>query len=399
MKKFLFLCLLNYSLFSLEEIQKPDAFENIQINQPDWIIVGDGPAAISTIGVLLEIGTLPLKIKWIGPEFNVGRLSCYKDVSANTKNKMFVKFLESCKVFKQIASEEIEAFKTLDPEKEYPLENIIKPLQAITKGLMNKVNIVKGKMESLDYDGNVWHVGVNNEDHVATHVVLATGSYPKRLELEGFKDKEIPLDKALDKCYMKNVLSPDDTVAVVGSAHSAILLLKYISELKVKKIYNFYNKPILYPVDMGGWTLYDQSGIVGIAAEWAKNILEKGLAPTIERVLSTEENLNKILPECTKIIYSIGFARNELPFIKENPTLDYDHSTGIIGPRLFGIGIAFPEVVIDPAGNAEYSVGLPSFMRYAQKVVPCWAQKNSEDCEKQKEMLKLFEEIFYIQVL
>ncbi len=43
---------------------------------------------------------------------------------------------------------------------------------------------------------------------------------------------------------------------------------------------------------------------------------------------------------------------------------------GIIGPGLFGLGIAYPELKTDPSGNTESQVGLWKFIVYLNKVLP-----------------------------
>ena len=78
-----------------------------------------------------------------------------------------------------------------------------------------------------------------------------------------------------------------------------------------------------------------------------------------------------------KIIYAIGYERNELPTINNMPNSLYDSynvTTGVIGPRLFGIGIAFPEQFIDQTGEPQLGIGLIDFMQYAQCVLPTWMQ-------------------------
>ena len=45
---------------------------------------------------------------------------------------------------------------------------------------------------------------------------------------------------------------------------------------------------------------------------------------------------------------------------------------GIIGPGLFGFGIAYPELKSDPFGSVESQVGLWKFMVYLNKVLPVW---------------------------
>ena len=55
----------------------------------------------------------------------------------------------------------------------------------------------------------------------------------------------------------------------------------------------------------------------------------------------------------------------------------YEHSqynphVGIIGPGLFGLGIAYPELKPDPFGSVESQVGLWKFMVYLNKILPLW---------------------------
>lgn len=381
-------------------LNAPDEFEKIKSHQADWLVVGAGPAGIVSVSVLLDLGILPKRIYWIDPVFNVGLLSSYETVSANNKSKFFVKFLENCKTFQECVPNEIENLKKLDQEKEYNLEEIVGPLSAITSILKNKVNSIQGKMSSLYFEDDLWKVGVNNTVISAMNVILATGSHPRKLCYDEFHEKEISLEDALNFNYLKNNVTENDIFGVIGGSHSAILILKYLSELKVKKVYNFYQTPIKYVVDMGSWKLNNECGIKGITADWAKNVLEKNPPANLERILSNQANLKKLLPICTKLVYALGFERNEIPAPKENPTLKYNETNGVIGPRLFGIGIAFPEKTVDPLGNVEHKVGLNSFIEYAQKVVPNWIKKNDKlGYKKRKKLLSLFAGLVDIEVL
>lgn len=358
-----------------------------------FTVVGAGPAGIVVVGLLLDLCVPGDKITWIDPEFNVGDLSKYPKVSANTKNKLFVDFLNSCKAFKEVKHESLDLLNDLDFEKEYKLNTIIEPLKIITNHLKSKVNIIQGKLSLLFFENENWNLEVDGTQISSSHVILATGSHPKKIDIDKFNCKEISLIDALDKSKLRNLVEPEDTVGVVGNAHSAILILKALSELSVKKIISFYRGEIKYTQDMGGWLLNTSSGLKGVAAEWAKNVLETNPPANLIRVESNKPNLDKYLQECTKIIQAIGFERNNIPY---NQTLSYDDKTGVIAPRLFGIGIAFPEKYVDPLGNVEHKVGLNSFMEYAQKIVPDWIK--TKGCHRQK-YLENFSELFDIEIL
>ncbi len=348
-----------------------------EIQNNKWVVVGAGPAGIAVIGLLLDLGIEGSSIVWLDPEFDVGRLGhYYETVPGNAPTWMYVEFLTACKVFNDCAPEMIDELKKMDQKTAFPLHVIVRPLRAITQGLLSRVQAIKGSLISLHFDDDLWHVGIESTDKQNLHeeharfVVLATGSHPKELNYE--HKQTIPLDLALDKSTLASYLTQTDVVGVFGSAHSAILILKYLSELPIKYIVNFYNKPIVYTVDMGTWVQNQNAGLKGSTAQWAKEVLEKKPPKNLARLKNKPAILRKWLPLCTKLIYAIGFERNELPPINGTNNLIYDDISGVIGPRLFGIGIAFPEKFTYPDGNIEYRVGLKFFMEYAQRVVPEW---------------------------
>jgi hypothetical protein len=229
-------------------------------------------------------------------------------------------------------------------------------------------------------------------------VILATGAHPKTLDYEG--TKVIPLDLALNPSNLATIIQPTDSVAVVGSSHSAILLLKFLSEMPVQSIYNFYKHPLLYAVDMGGWFTNPYTGLRGIAAEWAQNILEKNPPANLQRIFSSDETLMTMLPACDKVIYAIGFERNELPAINGQPIVTYNETNGFIAPRLFGIGFAFLEKGTDHYGNEVHRIGLESFMNYAQRIVPQWANDSifKQKARKQFEVFAKMSDLFRIHL-
>ena len=222
-------------------------------------------------------------------------------------------------------------------------------------------------------------------------MVLATGSRPRSLDYQC--TNEIGLDTALSKECLAQSVNREDSLAVVGSSHSAVLVLKFLSELQVKRIVNFYKSPLQYSVDMGAWTLHNASGLKGIAAQWAKEVLEKNPPANLMRVYNSKEARDAWLGVCNKIIYAVGFERNDLPIINGDASeVSYDDCSGTIAPRLFGIGIAFPEKYTDPLGNVEHRVGLNSFMEYAQRIVPEWLAK-------ERNRFDSFEQLFTIDVM
>jgi len=351
----------------------------------EWAIVGSGPAGIILIGLLLDLGTDPKSIIWIDPEFNAGRIGkYYSTVPGNAKTKVYIEFLTSCGAFQEAHSPALEKLYDLDQDVEYPLGIIVESLVDISNYLCTKVTCKKGSICTLNFINDVWQIGMLNSPCIsASHVVLATGSHPKKLDYDC--KHEIPLDIALDKSALTNYVSIKDTVAVVGSAQSAILLLKYLSELSVGRVINFYR----HPIEFGG-----EAGLKAATARWAQDVLLKTPPANLLRMYNSCDALKAWLPICTKIIYAVGFERNELPTIANAPYLNYEDRTGIIGPRLFGIGIAFPEKFEDEHGQTISRIGLLAFMEYAQEILPQWMTTKLSLSRYQQ-----FDELFTIEIL
>ncbi len=371
--------------------------ESERAQYPQWAIIGAGPAGISVIGLLVDLGVPAKNIVWIDPKFNVGRLGeHYTQVPSNTQTKYFVEFLHCCKTFQQVQTHSIAQLYAYNPEQEYQLKIIIDPLQDITNYLRTQVISIQSNLTSLDYKDDLWQIGIDNDITYAHNVVLATGSHPKTLTYHNHNATQIQLDIALDKAALAEHVCADDSIAVIGSAHSAILILKYLSELSVKRIINFYNKPIQYAIENpSGIIIEGEAGLKGETARWALNVLEKNPPANLIRLFNSPAVLDSWLCICNKIIYAIGFERNELPAINGDHALydQYDGSSGIIAPHLFGIGIAFPEKIHAQDGNYQLGIGLNDFIEYAQRILPSWMQKKST------KSLSYFNQLFHITAL
>jgi hypothetical protein len=345
----------------------------------DWAIVGAGPGGIITVGVLLDAGISPEKILWVDPEFAVGRMGkYYASVPANNKAKRLVEFLGMCSSFKQVQTPAVERLKALNPDKEYPLKYIIDPLQDITDCFLERVHSAKDSLTALDFHDDAWHIAAGERYYVARRVVLATGSHPR--EFNFGLCPTIPLDIALNTSELAKVVTPQDTVAVVGSAHSAVLVLKFLCDVGAARIVNFYKHPLYYltaeeeALRHKECTLYGDP-LQGIAGQWAREVLDPNPPGNLLRVKVSDAAIKAWMPICTKVIYAAGFEKNPLPPIS-GVTYSYDNKTGIIGPHIFGIGMAFPEFVDDGKGHCLFAIGLRDFMRFAQKMVPEWMHKD-----------------------
>jgi hypothetical protein len=374
-------------------INKNPLKENVDY---EWTVVGAGVAGIIAVSILLDLGIPSETIYWIDPTFNVGRIGeYYQNVTANSANKFWISFLKASPTIEKITQDDIAHISSLNPNGYNTLSIILPPMQKVTDYFKDLVHYKTGYTDYLEFFDSVWHIGVNNVIKSSRNVILATGCKPVVLDYSKQADT-IPLDYALDPEILQKMVKPHDNVAVFGGSHSAILILKYLSSFTVNSIYNFYKYPCVYAIDMGDWVLNNSNGLKGEAALWAKNILENNPPQNLKRIMNTEENRKEYLPLCNKIIYAIGYQKNPIPSIIENESIIndilFDPQTGIIGTRIFGIGIAFPGISVDPMGNKEQAIGLNSFMRYALQVMPDWIK--SKQIESKDSLYRLLNQLY-----
>ena len=320
-----------------------------------WAVVGAGLAGVTAMVVLLESGVDASSIIWIDPEFNMGRMGkYYRHVPANTKIQILQNYLNKCPVFQEFPSESRDKLFLCDQE-EFPLlDVIIDPLVDATHYLRSKVNSLQEMVIGVMSDGDGWILECSNSITIqAQKVILAIGGYPKKLD---YQLQEIPLDEALDK----------DKLATYVSMHSAMLVLKYLSELGVKEIFNFYTTPYQYRIP-GAESLEGETKL------WVKNVLEQKPPRNLTRTKNTQENVDRYLPLCNKVIYAIGFERNPLS-VNGRYDYTYDDNTGIIAPNLYGIGMAFPHTIQTLKCNKVAIHGFVIYSSYAHNLIPQWKE-------------------------
>ena len=154
-----------------------------------------------------------------------------------------------------------------------------------------------------------------------------------------------------------------DTVAVFGGMHSAFLVIKYLLELGVKQVINFYSTPYYFGKPGTG-------GLEGYTAAWVK-VIEENPPKNLLRIQNTQENRDIYLSSCTKAIYAIGYERTPL-MVNEDTSLAYDLQTGIISHHLYGIGIAFPTFYTNEQGKVVELNGFNTYLARAKLCMQKW---------------------------
>lgn len=333
-----------------------------------WTIIGAGPAGIASIGQLLAAGVAKEDICWIDPEFKVGDFGTkWTNVDSNTKVKYFTQFLDHCPAF-ELDKKAFELY-ALDPEDTCKLGYMGVCLQVISDRFREDITCLTGHVQRLEMHKGSWQIHLDNQTLSSQQVVLALGAEPNQALYDSVPSIDVAV--ALDAYKLAECIKQEDTVAVFGSSHSAIMIIRDALAAGAKKVINFYRSPLCYAVEMDDWILFDNTGLKGNTAKWAKEHIQQSPHPRLERLYSDDHNVNENLPRCSKAIYATGFHRRQIP-IPGCEGLAYNEKTGIIAPGLFGIGIAFPEKRTDPLGNSSYNIGLWKFMTYLDRVLPIW---------------------------
>jgi hypothetical protein len=399
------------------------------------IVVGGGAAGIAVLGNLLEKIDHG-KIAWVDPKFQGGRINRkYREVPSNTKAGLFLCYAEAVKPFQEILKttskpNAASALEELPQDDTCPLGYAGDMLQMLSDGLVkhDRVEVWQGKVTEasrnegvrdvsslhlLRHNTNKYHIKTSEwtlkiqnevsktvESRTTPLVVYCTGASPTTVALPS-SPALLDLDIALKPSELTQFIPKQKatTIGVVGASHSAILVLMNLFKLSQTshphlRVRWFARSPTLkYAIYKEGWILYDNTGLKGAAAQFAREQLdgEKLQGSEAGKLISRVDcsggpeheklAMARELPECDYVVQAVGFTNDQLPAMKQD--IAFDHETGgFVDPKtekavtgLFGAGIAFPAKVVDPAGNVEYAVGFFKFMKFLKKAVPEWVEK------------------------
>lgn len=389
------------------------------------VVVGAGPAGLAVIGNLLE-RQLAGKIAWIDPSFQGGRVNRqYREVPSNTKVSLFQAYSTAVQPFRSVISttptpNPFATLAKLDQDKTCHLHHAADMMRALTEGIvkMDQVYACRGSVVAANQTRNTsnWTVYVQRPGSpdeiqlITPRLILCTGSHPTSVPVPvaGLDNlQRLDLDVVLKPSDLVSIIprSHSQTIAIVGASHSAILALFNLFDLARTthphlRVKWFTRHPLRYAEFMDGWILRDNTGLKGMAADFARQQLEDAALAKSEagRFISKvdcsggpkreKEQMAAHLPLCSHLVQAVGFTRDPLPelsidgYALDKPQFDHDSGgfmteSGRAVRGLFGAGIAFPERVVDPHGNVEYAVGLWKFMRFLKKVTPQWVVASS----------------------
>ncbi|MCX8563031.1 FAD-dependent oxidoreductase [Mycolicibacterium mucogenicum] len=334
-----------------------------------WTVIGAGPAGIATVGRLIDCGIGADEIAWVDPEFAVGDFGTkWSVVSSNTRTEGFTHFLQASPAFSYAQAPDFP-IQSFDPQCTCALGAVAEPLHWITQHLAEQVAAHKTTATRIELQDRRWTVHTERSVLTSDNVVLAIGSEPRSLAYPGLR--QISLEIAVDPKKLAAAHVEGATVAVFGGSHSTMLVLPILLDQPVAKVINFYQHPLRYAVEFDDWTLFDDTGLKGHAAQWARDNLDGQLPDRLTRCHVDDPRFDELLAECDHVVYTVGFEPRALEAPQWGP-LQHNPFNGILAPGLFGLGIAFPGCRIDPTGFSEHRVGLEKFIQQIDSCLPIW---------------------------
>lgn len=336
----------------------------------EWTVIGAGPAGIAAVGRLLDHGIAAERIAWVDPAFAAGDIGQkWRSVPSNTHVALFGEYFNGSKSFRFSEAPPM-ALRELEPHETCALGLVAEPLVWITEQLREQVDTVTATATTLQLQNRRWRIETDGRDIASENVILAVGADPKRLHHPGLE--EIAVEAALDPEKLRGESLAGATVGVFGSSHSSMIVLPNLLRQPVERIINFYRSPLKYAVYLDDWILFDDTGLKGQAAAWARENIDGALPERLERCWVASPEFADKLAQCDRVVYTVGFERRRLPETPQWGRLDYNRTNGILAPGLFGLGIAFPQYARDPYGYGQFRVGLKKFMDYLDAVLPLW---------------------------
>lgn len=320
----------------------------------EWIVIGGGPSGIAAVGQLLSANVNPKKIAWIDPEFKVGDFgTSWKQVVSNTSVEWFLKFYNAFDAFGFKQKQHRFMIEHMKPESTCPLMLAAQPLNWITENLRNQVTSIVGIALRLSHTGKSWLVHcTDGQCFVTQKVILALGG--EALTLPYSDLRMIPLKVAADINLLSQSVDSKDTVAVFGSYQSARTVQEHLGKTNVARIIHFYRSEYSFE----------------------NYVASLKLSNRVEAYPITNSNLLTYIPQCNKAIYAIGFERRPI-FITGLPNdFTYDSKTGQIAPGVYGLGMAFPEIMPYMMGRIAYKVtAIWPVIKHLKKISPLWLQE------------------------
>ncbi len=269
-----------------------------------WTVIGAGPVGIAAVGKLLDRGIAADKIAWIDPAFAAGDIGGkWRSVSSNTQVRHLLDYMNGSAAF-GFAEAPPMPLRGIDPEETCALALVADPLVWITGQLRERVHVLETTATAPSLHRRQWTIETQQEEITSQNVVLAVGAAPKKLSIPHLD--EIPVEVALDLERLADLPLEGATVAVFGSPHSSMIVLPHLLRQPVAKLINFYRGPLKYTVYLDDWILFDDTGLKGRAAVWARENIDGVYPERLERCSVSSPEYDEKIAECDRVVYAVG---------------------------------------------------------------------------------------------
>lgn len=319
-----------------------------------WLVVGAGPSGIAAVGALLDEGCRSENIVWVDPQFSVGDLgTAWKQVESNTPVSSFTDAFEQVLAFGYEQAQKKYFIDRMPGNLKCSLAIASQPLQAFTDKLKTQVKAYQDFATQITPVAGAWQVKLASGRMLQVDkIILALGAEAKSLNFPALSSIDLSLAASPNK--LSGLVGPEDVVAVFGAYQSARTVEQNLAKTKVKKIYHFYRSQ----------------------REFDNHIASLDLDERVQPVQISTDNFLKYIPLCNKAIYAVGFERRHVSIQGLPEDYAYNPETGQIAPGIFGVGIAFPEIMNHWMGRSEYKVSaVKPFVKRIKKLVPTWFEQ------------------------
>jgi hypothetical protein len=273
-----------------------------------WAVIGAGPCGIAAVGRLVDylLAGKISRLIWVDPSFTVGRMGrYYRNVPANTPNQDLIKALNMCPGFNFQAAQQARRQRNgagsvmldLAMEECHALGYFVDALKdatthlrhlSTTDELCGRLELIEGTVADMRafaveaVDGSQmfsWNLSIQVSEQQSHHlctqnvdaIIYACGGTPiNPLLLSANCASSLPfvvhhLDVMVDPNYVKSLLqhssflqSPTQSTqhwVVVGSSHSAMLIIMNLVNAGVTSITNIYRSDMKFQhkLPSGGW--------------------------------------------------------------------------------------------------------------------------------------------------
>jgi hypothetical protein len=264
-------------------------------------LIGFGVAGQFLLSHILEL-VPAYKVAIVDPDFIGGDLA--RHYSAIRSNTMIKQKVGSLSKLPSVWSETIESLKKRGADDDtVSLAGLAADIRLTGNKLASKCACIYDKVSQASWnpDMKLWTLAFasGRPSQTTSIMCFCTGMSPRQ---EDYGIPSIPLSVALDPTALARTVNPGQHVTVVGSAHSATLILKHLNAIPNVSVSCLYkNKQFKFARDGN----YD--GIKKESADIADAIL-KGEYADLTMIKSIDiKNVSKVIRKCDWLIQATGF--------------------------------------------------------------------------------------------